>query len=179
MGLGCFVRCSPAKVSACAGSTLGLLDLQGVEKMGFRHVEMRVGFGGVLACRLGGLAGGLAGLVGVLPELAGERGVLALLHAVPHALPLGEGVERVGGQHGGEDVLGALVAALVNGDSDGGAAGGDLLGGVGGLHQLGELGGGEGVADGLEDDLVVSHGVFPFRPVRPLHGVVLFAVARM
>lgn len=62
MGLGCFVRCSPAKVSACAGSTLGLLDLQGVEKMGLRHVEMRVGFGGVLAVSLGGLAGGLAGL---------------------------------------------------------------------------------------------------------------------
>ena len=61
----------------------------------------------------------------------------------------------------------------------GGAAGGDLLGGEGGLHQLGELGGGEGVADGLEDDLVVSHGVFPFRPWRPVHCVVLFAVARM
>ena len=27
LGLGCFVRCSPAKVSACAGSTLGLLHL--------------------------------------------------------------------------------------------------------------------------------------------------------
>ena len=47
--------------------------------MGLRHVEMRVGFGGVLAVSLGGLAGGLAGLVGVLPKLTGQRGVLALL----------------------------------------------------------------------------------------------------
>jgi hypothetical protein len=39
-------------------------------------------------------------------------------------------VELIGGQHGGEDVLGGVRAALVNGDRDVGAAGGDLLGGV-------------------------------------------------
>ena len=134
--------------------------MERVEKVRFGHVEMRVGFGGVLACCLGGLAGGLAGLVGVLPQLAGERGVLSLLDAVAHAFPLGEGVERVSGQHGGENVLGAGVAVFVNGDRDSGAAGGDLLGGVSGLHQLGKLGGGEGGADGLENNLVVGHVVF-------------------
>ena len=147
--------------------------------MGLCHVEMRVGLRRVFPGGLGGLAGGLAGLVGVLPELAGDGGLCTLFHAVAHALPLGERVELIGGEHGGEDVLGGGGAALVNGDRDVGAAGGDLLGGVGGLHQLGELGGGEAGADVLKNDLVVSHGVFPFWPWGPVHGVVLFAVARM
>ena len=158
---------------------LGLLHLQGVEQMGLCHVEMRVGLRRVFPGGLGGLADGLAGLVGVLPELAGDGGFCALFHAVAHALPLGECVELIGGQHGGEDVLGGVRVALVNGDRDVGATGGELIGGVGGVHQLGELGGGEAGADVLKNDLVVSHGVFPFRPWRPVHGVVLFAVARM
>ena len=87
-------------------------------------VTLTVGNRGVLPGSGGGFLGGLAGLVGVLPEVAHQGGVLALFHAVPHALPLGEGVERVSGQHGGEDDLGAVLAALVNGDRDGGAAGG-------------------------------------------------------
>ena len=154
LGRGCFVRCSPAKVSASLGSLADLVHLQGVEKMRLCHVKMRVAFRGIFTSSGGGLAGGLAGLVGVLPEIAHKRGVLSLFHAVPHALPLGESVESLGGQHGIEYAFRGFVAALGNGNGHGGAAGVELVGGESRVDQIGELGGGEAAADSLKNNLV-------------------------
>lgn len=119
---------------------------------------MRVGFGCVLAGFGGGVADRLAGLVGVLPKLAGDRGVLSLLNGKTKLLPFGERVEGVSGEVGGDDVIGVAVGSV---NDDASAAGGDLFGGVGGSYQLGELGRGKGGADGFKNDFVVGHGFYP------------------
>ena len=115
------------------------------------------GGGGFLALGFGGFPLFLAGLRGVLPQIAGDEGFFPGADALVQAVPLGDGVQFVGGKNGFHvgDGGGLLVAVLVDGDrlcSDGG----DLFRGV--------VCGGDGVQGGggqlcgfVLDDLIIAH----------------------
>ena len=144
-----------------SGGGLAVLHLQAAEQVGLCRVVMRIG-GGFLAFGLCRFPLGLAGLRGVLPQVAFNQCLFVELDALAFLLPVVEGVQLAGCQHdlrvvGGAGVLGAVV--LSHGDLSG--QGFDLGGGV--------VCGGDGVqGDGVElrgfvqNDLFVRHGTCSF-----------------
>ena len=80
---------------AGSGCGLGILNLQAAEQVGFRGVEVRGG-GGFLALSFGGFPLFLAGLRGVLPQIAGNEALFPGADALVQAVPLGDGVQFIG-----------------------------------------------------------------------------------